>query len=60
MIKDCIVTIDAMDCLRALAEKIAEGQGDYLLSVKSNQEVLLDDIVKAFNHTKTADEYIKK
>jgi len=43
-IKGCIVTIDAIGCQRSIAEKIVEGEGDYLLSVKGNQEVLLDDI----------------
>ncbi len=60
VIKGCIVTIDAMGCQRSIAAKIVEGQGDYLLSVKGNQEVLLDDITEAFIHGKIEDEYIEK
>jgi len=60
VIKGCIVTIDAMGCQRSIAEKIVEGEGDYLLSVKGNQEVLLDDITEAFTHGKIEDEYIEK
>ena len=59
-IKGCIVTIDAMGCQRSIAEKIVEGEGDYLLSVKGNQEVLLDDITEAFTDGKIEDEYIEK
>ncbi len=60
VVKGCMVTIDAMGCQRTIAEKIVEAQGDYLLSVKSNQEVLLDDITEAFTHGKTEDEYTEK
>lgn len=60
VVKGCIVTIDAMGCQRSIAEKIVEGQGDYLLSVKGNQEVLLDDITEAFSHGKIEDEHIEK
>lgn len=59
VIKGCIVTIDAMGCQRSIAERIVEGKGDYLLSVKGNQEVLLDDITEAFKHGKIEDEYIE-
>jgi predicted transposase YbfD/YdcC len=47
-------------CQRSIAEKIVEAQGDYLLSVKGNQEVLLDDITEALNHGKIEDEYTEK
>ena len=60
VLKGCLVTIDAMGCQRSIAEKIVEAQGDYLLSVKGNQEVLLDDITEAFNHGKIEDEYTEK
>jgi predicted transposase YbfD/YdcC len=39
-----LVTIDAMGCQKAIAQKIVEGGGDYLLVVKENQEHLLEDI----------------
>jgi predicted transposase YbfD/YdcC len=60
VLKGCMVTIDAMGCQRTIAEKIVEANADYLLSVKGNQEFLLDDITEAFTHGKTEDEFIEK
>ena len=60
VLKGCMVTIDAMGCQRTIAEKIVEAKADYLLSVKGNQEFLLDDITEAFTYGKTEDEYIEK
>lgn len=39
-----LVTIDAMGCQKAIAQKVVDGGGDYLLVVKGNQEHLLEDI----------------
>ncbi len=36
-VKGAIVTIDAMGCQKAIAEKIIERGGDYVLPVKGNQ-----------------------
>lgn len=60
VLKGCMVTIDAMGCQRAIVEKIVEAKADYLLSVKGNQEFLLDDITEAFTYGKTEDEHIEK
>ncbi len=49
-LSDCIVTIDAMGCQTAIAEKIIDSKAHYLLAVKDNQEHLLDDIQEAFAH----------
>jgi predicted transposase YbfD/YdcC len=43
-----LVTIDAMGCQKAIAQKILARGGDYLLTVKDNQEHLLADIQQAF------------
>jgi predicted transposase YbfD/YdcC len=40
-----LVTIDAMGCQKAIAARIVEGGGDYVLAVKDNQERLRDDVV---------------
>lgn len=48
-IKGCIVTIDAMGCQTAIAEKIIEKKADYILAVKGNQgslEVGILDTIK--------------
>src|SRR5882672_1820700 len=37
-IKGAIITIDAMGTQRAIAEQIIEGEGDYVLALKGNQE----------------------
>jgi predicted transposase YbfD/YdcC len=39
-----LVTLDAMGCQKVIAAKIVSGGGDYVLTVKENQEHLLDDI----------------
>lgn len=62
-----IVTVDAMGCQKAIAPKVVDGGGDYVLAVKANQDTLHDDImayigecldndcagVKASTHTTT-------
>jgi len=39
-----VVSIDAMGCQKAIAEKIVQKGGDYVLAVKDNQEHLLEDV----------------
>jgi predicted transposase YbfD/YdcC len=52
-IHGALVTIDAMGCQKAIAAKVKDGGGDYILTVKENQEHLLEDIqeslAKAFD-----------
>jgi predicted transposase YbfD/YdcC len=43
-----VVTIDAMGCQRAIAEKIVDKKADYILAVKENQQSLLADIKDSF------------
>ncbi len=43
-IEGALVTIDAMGCQKAIAEKIVEQEGDYVLSVKENQPTLYEQI----------------
>jgi predicted transposase YbfD/YdcC len=43
-VEDAIVTIDAAGCQKAIAAKIVEGKGDYVLALKGNQEKLFDDV----------------
>jgi predicted transposase YbfD/YdcC len=42
------VTIDAMGCQRAIAEKIVAKKADYILAVKENQGHLLEEIKDSF------------
>jgi predicted transposase YbfD/YdcC len=46
-VQGALVTIDAMGCQRAIAQKIIDGGGDYVLTVKDNQEHLVADIQQA-------------
>jgi len=43
-IKGCVVVADALNCHKKTAEAIIDGGGDYLLTVKGNQETLMNDI----------------
>ncbi len=43
-IAGCIVTIDAMGCQKSIARQIIEQQGDYVLALKANQEILYSDV----------------
>ena len=48
--RGAIVTIDAMGCQKAIAEKIIAKGGDYLLALKGNQGNLHDDVRLHFEH----------
>src|SRR4051812_5814050 len=43
-----LVTIDAMGCQKAIAQKVVDQGGHYALTVKENQEHLLQDIQQIF------------
>jgi len=47
-VRGAIVTIDAMGCQKAIAEKIIDKGGDYLLALKGNQSSLHDDVCLHF------------
>jgi predicted transposase YbfD/YdcC len=44
-IKGTIITIDAMGTQKAIAKQIVEGDADYLLALKGNQETLHDEVI---------------
>jgi predicted transposase YbfD/YdcC len=47
-LEGALVTIDAMGCQKAIAARIVEGGGDYVLTVKDNQPNLAADILSSF------------
>jgi hypothetical protein len=49
-LKGAMVSIDAMGCQKEIAKKIVDGGGDYVLTVKDNQEHLKDAIVACLVH----------
>lgn len=56
--KGATLTIDAMGCQKAIAEKVIEKKADYFLQLKNNQQSLLDEI-KAYHHKLERDGYEK-
>jgi predicted transposase YbfD/YdcC len=47
-VRGALVTIDAMGCQKEIAATIVAQGGDYVLTVKDNQEYLREDIVNCF------------
>lgn len=43
-VKGCVVTLDALGCQKAIAEKIVEKGGDYALALKANQGLFFEDV----------------
>ena len=43
-VNNCLVTIDAMSCQTKIAQLIIEEEGDYVLALKGNQEMLDNDV----------------
>jgi predicted transposase YbfD/YdcC len=54
-LKGAFVTIDAMGCQKAIATKIVEGKGNYILTVKDNQENLVKDIQESISRAYEGD-----
>ena len=44
-LKGTIVTADALNCQRAIAQQIVDQEGDYALALKGNQGTLHDDVI---------------
>lgn len=43
-LKDCVVTADALNCQKAVAQKAMEKKSDYILAVKGNHPVMHDEV----------------
>ncbi len=54
-VKGAIVTIDAMGCQKAIAKKIVDAKGDYVLAVKDNQPKLHEAIKNLFSDERQGD-----
>ena len=61
-VEGSILTIDAMGCQKAIAEKIIDKNADYILAVKDNQKSLYDEVIQSFKiqSLHDVDEYITK
>ena len=47
-LRNTVITIDAMGCQTAIAQKIVDGGGDYTLALKGNQETIHEEVKKVF------------
>ncbi len=54
-IRGAIITIDAMGTQTAIAEQIVDGQADYVLALKGNQETLHDAVIAYVNEQMDTD-----
>ena len=54
-IQNCIITIDAMGCQRAIAEMIQGKGADYVLALKGNQGTLREDVELFFEDAEEHD-----
>lgn len=61
-IKNSIISTDALDCQKEIAEKVIDKGADYILAVKDNQEQLRKDITSSFAVMKpqSVDEQVEK
>ena len=59
VLKGCIVTADALNCQKEIAEKIIAKEADYILALKGNQGTLHQDIISSFESKKPNETYTK-
>jgi predicted transposase YbfD/YdcC len=52
-LKGCTVTIDAMGCQKKIAQKILDSDANYILGLKENQKILLEQVQAVFTNTKS-------
>ena len=53
LIKNTVITIDAMGCQKKIAKKIINKEADYILAIKGNQANLHGEVIDLFNKVKT-------
>jgi len=51
-IRGCVVTVDALNCQKDIAQTIIEAGGDYVLALKANHPVLHQEVVDWFEWAK--------
>lgn len=55
-LKGCLVTIDALGCQTAIADKIIAQEADYVLACKGNQERIHTDVEQLFTTLRSAEQ----
>jgi predicted transposase YbfD/YdcC len=56
-LKDCIVTVDALHCHRAMAQAVLDARGQYVLALKENQSALFAEVQRRFATAGQADTF---
>jgi predicted transposase YbfD/YdcC len=54
-IKGCIVTVDALNCQKDIAQTVIEGKGDYVFALKANHPQLHQDVIDWFEWARQRD-----
>jgi predicted transposase YbfD/YdcC len=47
-VKGCIVTVDALNCQKDIAQTVIDAQADYVFALKGNYPLLHQDVVDWF------------
>ena len=58
-LRGATVTVDALNCQRAIAQQIVDQEGDYVMALKGNQQSLHDDVQLFFDDPKSKVETAK-
>lgn len=56
-LKDCIVTVDALHCHRAMAQAVLDARGQYVLALKENQSALFQEVQRRFAEAQQVDTF---
>ncbi len=59
-LKGCVVTIDAMGCQKEIVKKIISKKADYVISLKGNQGILHDEVIKYYEYLEEENVDVKK
>jgi predicted transposase YbfD/YdcC len=54
-IKGCIITVDALNCQKDIAQTIIDSQADYVLALKANHPLLYQEVIDWFDWAKQRD-----
>jgi predicted transposase YbfD/YdcC len=55
---DTTISVGAAGCQKNLAGQIVDGEGDYILAMKKNQGLLLEEMEDSFSYGKVEKEHV--
>lgn len=50
--ENAIITVDALNCQKTIAQKVIDKKADYIFAIKNNHKGLYNDILSRFEHQK--------